>query len=183
MKGIGPNYIEEVGTKVVNQATFSKGYFDHNLRYCSDSIQNPTRLMKYDVLIATTGGGVLGKTHFLIEEGEYLPSTDVAFIRTNEKNISKFIYYCLYVNCDMLNEVMGQGSTNQTHLQMGLLKNMLISLPTVEETKKIINILDKKCDQIAETIYYKLTQIQTFEQYKKSLIYEYVTGKKEVPHA
>lgn len=52
--------------------------------------------------------------------------------------------------------------------------------PAYEEQEEIVAYLDKKCSQIDQLIALKQTKIEKLEQYKKSLIYEYVTGKKEV---
>ena len=53
-------------------------------------------------------------------------------------------------------------------------------LPPKTEQKKIVKYLDKKCAEIDGAIEEKKEQLDTLEQYKKSVIYEYVTGKKEV---
>ena len=55
-----------------------------------------------------------------------------------------------------------------------------IALPRKEQQDIIANYLDEKCFEIENIISDKQTEIQTLESYKKSLIYEYVTGKKEV---
>ncbi|MGN0819371.1 MAG: restriction endonuclease subunit S [Christensenellaceae bacterium] len=55
-----------------------------------------------------------------------------------------------------------------------------IILPSLSEQEAIAEYLDKKCAEIDRTIADKKAQIETFDEYKKSLIYEYVTGKKEV---
>ena len=55
-----------------------------------------------------------------------------------------------------------------------------IPLPSFLEQQEIAEFLDKKCAEIDAIISDKQTEIQTLESYKKSLIYEYVTGKKEV---
>ena len=55
-------------------------------------------------------------------------------------------------------------------------------VPPIEEQLKIVAYLEQKCDSIDRVISYKLTIIDTLTEYKKSLIYEVVTGKKEVPH-
>lgn len=179
-KGISPHYVEETLTPVVNQATFSKGFFDSNLKYCSEMPIGEGLLKMNDVLLATTGGGVLGKTFYFEEKGKYLASTDVAYIRNKDKYISKFIYYILSVNYDLLNGIFAKGSTNQTHLQMDLLSNMHIPLPNQNELSKIISKLDVVNTNIDDSIAIKQKQLETLEEYKKSLIYEYVTGKKEV---
>lgn len=56
-----------------------------------------------------------------------------------------------------------------------------ILLPPAEEQRAIANYLDVKCNEINAVVAAKKEQLATLEAYKKSLIYEYVTGKKEVP--
>lgn len=53
--------------------------------------------------------------------------------------------------------------------------------PSVEEQDEIVAYLDEKCDAIDRIIAAKQQLIAEMEVYKKSVIYEYVTGKKEVP--
>lgn len=179
-KGISPNYTEEELSPVVNQASFSKGYFDYNLKYCSDELKGEGLLKKNDVLLATTGGGVLGKTFYFQENGKYLASTDVAYLRCKSKEASKFIYYILSVNYDLLNGEFAKGSTNQTHLQMDRLNNMEIPWPVDNELKDILTKIDHSSETIEEVIAIKQNQLSLLDEYKKSLIYEYVTGKREV---
>lgn len=56
-----------------------------------------------------------------------------------------------------------------------------IPLMPKEEQQQIADYLDMKCAEIDSIIAEKKQQIETIEEYKKSLIFEYVTGKKEVP--
>ncbi|MBR3422270.1 MAG: restriction endonuclease subunit S, partial [Ruminococcus sp.] len=55
-----------------------------------------------------------------------------------------------------------------------------ISVPPISEQNEIVEYLDSKCAEIDSIIAEKKQQIETIEEYKKSLIFEYVTGKKEV---
>lgn len=55
-----------------------------------------------------------------------------------------------------------------------------IAVPPIEEQKQIADYLDEKCGKIDEVISIKQRKIEKLQEYKKSLIYEYVTGKKEV---
>ncbi len=58
--------------------------------------------------------------------------------------------------------------------------NFRIPFMNVEEQRQIVDFLDQKCAEIDQTISEKQQQLETLAEYKKSLIYEYVTGKKEV---
>ena len=60
------------------------------------------------------------------------------------------------------------------------MKRISIPLPPLSEQEAIAEYLDQKCAEIDRTIADKKAQIETLEAYKKSVIYEYVTGKKEV---
>lgn len=60
------------------------------------------------------------------------------------------------------------------------MKRISIPLPPLDEQQEIADYLDNKCAEIEQTIADKKSQIETLDGYKKSLIYEYVTGKKEV---
>lgn len=55
-----------------------------------------------------------------------------------------------------------------------------IPVPPLSEQPKIAEYLDKKCTQIDNLISVKQQKIEKLQQYKKSVIYEYVTGKREV---
>lgn len=57
-----------------------------------------------------------------------------------------------------------------------------VALPPIDEQKEIIDYLQSICYKIETAIQEKKKQVDILNAYKKSLIYEYVTGKKEVPN-
>lgn len=79
--------------------------------------------------------------------------------------------------------VRGDDRVNTCRLKVSKedLKSIIIPIPPVEEQREIVNYLKKKCLAIDELIAKKEQYLSEVENYKKSLIYEYVTGKKEVP--
>ena len=64
-----------------------------------------------------------------------------------------------------------------------ILKETTIIIPEKKERENIVKYLDKKCSEIDNLIKNKENLITELENYKKSLIYEYVTGKKEVKNS
>ncbi len=68
------------------------------------------------------------------------------------------------------------------HLTQGNLKNIMVVIPPYCEQEAIVAYLDKKCSNLDSIILKKQALIDKLAEYKKSLIYEVVTGKKEVPH-
>ncbi len=177
-RGTSPNYVEEVATKVVNQATFSKGYFDiNNIKYSSIPAKYSRGLLKKgDVLLASTGGGVLGKTHYFNENDIFVADGHVTIVRTIlSKYISKYLYYVFTLNYDDFNVIMARGSTNQIELQRSALKNMMLPIPPLIEQKEIAEYLDEKCGEIDALLADIKDEIETLEQYKRSVITESVT--------
>lgn len=79
--------------------------------------------------------------------------------------------------------VRGDDRVNTCRLKVSKedLKSIIIPVPPVEEQREIVSYLKQKCEEIDELIVKKEQYLSEIENYKKSLIYEYVTGKKEVP--
>lgn len=67
-----------------------------------------------------------------------------------------------------------------TRLYTSDLFSMPFPLPSIEEQAEIVKFLEEKRSQIDNLISIKLSKIDSLKEYKKSIIYEYVTGKKEV---
>ena len=66
------------------------------------------------------------------------------------------------------------------HLTQEILKTLRLPLPPIGEQTEISDFLDSKCSEVDSIISSKKQQLETLSAYKKSLIYEYVMGKKEV---
>ena len=67
-------------------------------------------------------------------------------------------------------------------LRWNKLAELLYPIPPLEEQKAIVAYIDDTLAKTDEVIADKKLQIETLDNYKKSLIFEYVTGKKEVPN-
>ena len=65
-------------------------------------------------------------------------------------------------------------------LGQDLLKSMPVLVPPIDEQKEIAIFLDKKCTEIDALITNKTALLEEMERYRRSIIYEYVTGKKQV---
>ncbi|MPQ35310.1 restriction endonuclease subunit S [Limosilactobacillus fermentum] len=182
-RGTAPSYTEQHKTRVVNQATFSKGFFDKSdIRYSSiPALQSRGLLQRKDVLIASTGGGVLGKVFYFNEEEEFVADSHVTIARfIPEKILPKFGFYYFSTKYDVFNYVMAQGSTNQIELKRDALANSYISVPSEKEQQQISEYLDEKVAQIQKLVKARKRQITQLTEYKNSLIFEYVTGKRQV---
>ena len=86
-------------------------------------------------------------------------------------------YYLLSLTASLMAE---KHETTMSFVTMGVMNNSYITYPHLTEQHRIADFLDAKCAQIAEISKKIQEEIDTLEEYKKSVIYEYVTGKKEV---
>ena len=91
---------------------------------------------------------------------------------------NKYLYYFLIANKhEML--MLAIGGT-QPNISRQLIKNLTIIIPKFNDQLEIVEFLYKKCSEIDSVISKKERQLDLIKGHRKSLIYEYVTGKKRV---
>lgn len=90
----------------------------------------------------------------------------------------KFSFYIFKAVKDYLaQKAVGGGQPN---ISQETIKQLWLPIPSADEQIEISNYLDEKCRSVDALIAKKQQYLTEIENYKKSLIYEYVTGKKEV---
>lgn len=89
-------------------------------------------------------------------------------------------YYYYYLMVDYTKELLHMAKNLRHSLTEDQLGAIKAPNPPYEEQVQIAEFLDKKCVEINLVIEDKNRQLATLDEYKKSLIFEYVTGKKEV---
>ena len=94
--------------------------------------------------------------------------------------VPKFTKYYFRSNHHRYYLVKQMNLVTRASLGQDLLKSMPVLVPPKDEQISITTYLDKKCGAIESSIEYKQRVIERLTAYKKSLIYEVVTGKKEV---
>ena len=181
-RGSTPDYVDESDFPVMNQAVFSSGCINHEVVRYSSYMKPESKIEKGDLLIASTGGGILGKLYFFnIEDEQFYADTHVTIVRSPKKTFCvKFLYYLLSIGYNMINSCMAKGSTNQTELQRDKLIAYEIAIPSIEEQTRIIDYLDEKCTKIDAAIENISKQIDASKRLKRALINEVITGQRAV---
>lgn len=90
-------------------------------------------------------------------------------------------YYYYYLMVDYTKELLHMAKNLRHSLTEDQLGAIKVPRPPYDEQIQIAEYLDSKCSEINQVIADKNNQLATLDEYKKSLIFEYVTGKKEVP--
>lgn len=90
--------------------------------------------------------------------------------------------YLFYFLSSLFCKEMDRGSAQSTvpSVRLPMLQNFRICIPPLTEQRAIADYLDRKCAEIDELIAIKQQKIESLKEYKKSVIFEYVTGKKEI---
>lgn len=181
-RGATPDYVDDSNYKVMNQAIFSTGKLNHNIVRYSSYMKPEAKIENGDLLIASTGGGVLGKLYYFDDsDTNFYADSHVTIIR-NRKNpiITKFLFYYFSLGFEMINACFAKGSTNQTELQRDKLIAFELAMPPLEEQKQIIAYLDEKCAKIDAAIKNIGNQIDASKRLKRALINEVITGQRAV---
>lgn len=108
-------------------------------------------------------------------------SKSVGYINVCNKETKEYLYYFLQSPLAQSQMKISLAGTTIANLSLATVRNLKICLPSICEQQQIADYLDSKCSEIDAIIADKKRQRGILTEYKKSLIYEYVTGKKEVP--
>lgn len=159
---------------------------DVNLKRCKkvsfqdyEMLSSKIRVSKGDVIFARYA--TIGTVCFVDTEDNILVSYACLIIKPNSSLLyGEFLFY--YLKSTAFLEEIKQYIKANTQANVGLdsVSKAKIALPSVHEQQKIVEYLRDKCKKIDALIAKKQQYITEIENYKKSLIYEYVTGKKEV---
>lgn len=159
---------------------------DVNLKRCKkvsfqdyEMLSSKIRVSKGDVIFARYA--TIGTVCFVDTEDNILVSYACLIIKPNSSLLyGEFLFY--YLKSTAFLEEIKQYIKANTQANVGLdsVSKAKIALPSVHEQQKIVEYLCDKCKKIDALIAKKQQYITEIENYKKSLIYEYVTGKKEV---
>ena len=159
--------------------------------YVSDEIALKAQKSKLDngqILFTMTGTKgkrdyfytLLLKDYHFSEKALYLNQRVGCFI--GKDNVYAGYYNYLLKDKHILDAIFlyETGTANQGNLGIESIKQTKVQFPPITEQQAIADYLDEKCADIDSLIQTKLSKIDSLKEYKKSIIYEYVTGKKEV---
>lgn len=132
-----------------------------------------------DILYVKTGSsyGKLCLVDGLPMEATINPQ--IVVLKNHKINTNFLVYYLSSSITEYQTELAVVGGTIPTIAQEKI-KNYIVLTPSLEEQNQIAEYLDKKTSEIDTLITKKEALIAELEEYKKSLIYECVTGKKEI---
>lgn len=107
-----------------------------------------------------------------------------AYVTLRKKRVlhSGYFHYLLH-SYDLCKVFYAMGSGVRQGLSFDELSRLPLIEPPLEEQERIASVLDDLCHSVDSAIEVKENELEALTDYRKSLIFEYVTGKKEVPAA
>jgi type I restriction enzyme S subunit len=176
-----PEKISDEGILVLRSSNIKDGNisFDDNV-YVNMKVPKEIIIRENDILICSRNGSreLIGKCALIDKQIE--GNTYGAFMCVFRSPYNQFLYYIF--QSDLFNYYLGNYLTSTINqLTNTNLYNMKIPITLdMKEQEKIVVYLNQKCHVLNNLIAEKRQSIETMRAYKKSLIYEYVTGKKRV---
>ena len=180
------NYVDEGGVPLIRNSNIRTNYIDNNgMVYLSNEFAkaNISRaLHKGDIVTVHTGD--VG-TSAIINETYHMSHGFATIISRLKVKYVDNKFLCWLYNSEIFKEMSISYSTGDGRQNLNLYDfvDFYILIPTLKEQIEIANWLDVKCKEIDNLIDNKQKQLSLIKQHKKSLIYEYVTGKKRVKEA
>lgn len=184
-QGLTTDEYKDTGPYLITGTDFNNGKINWNTcvhiterRYNEAS---HIRVKIGDVLI--TKDGTVGKVAIIdnLPDKASLNSGVMLMRNINNKYLNKYLYYVLLSNVfwDWFYRDKKENSTI-IHLYQEQFEKFSFPIPPKDEQQQIVDYLDKKCDVIDSLIKLKEQKIEKLKEYKKSLIYECVTGRREI---
>ena len=137
-----------------------------------------TRMIEPHTLLLTNSGATLGVPKINTFKTTFNDGI-AAFLDLDKSLDIYFAYYSLKARTKYFLDSASLG-IGQPNLNTDIIGSTYLAIPHIEEQYDIVEFLNTKCSEIDQLISIKQQKIVELKDYKKSLIYEYTTGKKEV---
>lgn len=175
-------YVDE-GVPIINVKNIGYGsILAEDLDFVPESVADRLSVhrLKLDDIVFGRKGAVDKHAIITDEYVDWVQGSDCIRVRSNSEIDSGYLNY-LFDSTYFGSYVMlyAVGSTMPS-MSSDILLNARILVPPVQEQKDIAAYLNNQCGKINAIITNKQAQLDTIRSHKKSLIYEYVTGKKRV---
>lgn len=136
---------------------------------------------RIDDIYMIKSGATTGKVAIVDTDRIFTIWSPLAVLRCNRSiTLPKYMFYFLQSIPYQKQIELGWSYGTQQNIGMRTLERLKVCLPLLDEQKEIVEYLDDMISEIDLSIKKKEKMLSELESYKKSLIYEYVTGKKEV---
>lgn len=158
--------------------------FSHIRGYISENFYQECckkYIPQIDDIYMIKSGATTGRVAIVDTDIKFTIWSPLAVFRCNkERMLPRFLFYQLQSNGYQKQIELNWSYGTQQNIGMRTLEKLILSVPPLSEQQSIADYLDQKCCEIDELISIKQQKIEKLKDYKKSLIFECVTGKRKV---
>lgn len=180
-KGVSVISYGQIHSKTNSGTTLNDDLF----RFVSEDYLNTdanSLVQKNDFIVADTSEDLDGCGNCVFVDSDMIlfAGYHTIILHSNSEDDNKYLAYLFKTDCwrsQIRSKVSG---VKLFSISKKILADTTLLLPSIEEREEIVEYLDKQCKEIDNIIARKTALLAEMESYKKSVIYEYVTGKKEV---
>ncbi len=169
--------IEERNINWLQSGDINGGYIEKAQNQIPERILNQYSALKIytsPYIIIAMYGASIGNTAISLIDACV---NQACCVLQKSKQIQSYFFYALQSAKSYWNMLSVGGG--QPNISQEIIKQTWLPVPPLHEQQEIADYLDKKTAKIDQLIAIKLQKIEELKEYRKSLIYEYVTGKKQ----
>ena len=165
--------------KIYNKDRVKNDYEEYKIVHKGDIVLSPNDIIKGSIFVSAYDGCI--SPMYLIFHPRKPQTHNLRYLSYLLRNKSvgrKFFFMAR----GLIGEILDNGKyvTRRMTVAKNDITGFKVLLPPLFEQEQIVNYLDTKCAEIDALISLKQSKIETLKEYKKSIIYEYVTGKKQI---
>ena len=172
---------EEGHSSVIRIGDITNGSIEVNsaLKYDGPTNMLTAYQIKQGDIVIALSGATVGKIGYIAQQYPFtFINQRVGIIRSD---FAHFLNYALQAGSFLPFVLLHSTASAQPNISLNTIGNYIIACPNETEQQTIASYLDDKCGEIDALIKTKQEQLAKLEEYKKAIIFEYVTGKKPVP--
>ncbi len=158
--------------------------FDHIRGYISEEFYQECckkYIPQIDDVYMIKSGATTGRVAIVDTDMKFTIWSPIAVFRANiNRVLPKFLFYALQSPSYQTQVALGWTYGTQQNIGMRTLETLKLCVPSLDEQKQIVLYLDKVCGEMDTLITEKEALVSDLETYKRSLIFETVTGKRKV---
>lgn len=158
--------------------------FDHIRGYISEEFYQECckkYIPQIDDVYMIKSGATTGKVAIVDTDIKFTIWSPIAVFRADKSRIlPKFLFYALQSPSYQTQVALGWTYGTQQNIGMRTLETLKLCVPSLEEQKQIVAYLDRLCSEMDALISEKEALVSDLEVYKRSLVFETVTGKRKV---
>ena len=163
----------------ISSVSFEQGILQYQNMLFKNSPSRARKIVRKNDVIISMVRTYLKAITLIKDDNNVIVSTGFAVLKTYNSN-PQYIEFFVKSNYFSYMVTINSNGVSYPAINIENLLNIFLVIPDMQTQQQIVDYLDRRCEEIDNLIKIKQAKIEKLKEYKKSLIYQYVTGKKEI---